>query len=597
VELNDVDYSNIVTFPWDHVVIDPHYPNAQVDPDWLDPASGDYSISNSVASNAGTAQVPNGEPETDIIGTVRPIGSAPDMGAYESAFDDYNGSNTFVVTNTNDVADINSPLYQGSLRWAMDKAGTSSSRSLIGFALPSCPSTILLNSPLPNIWSPLEIDGYTTAGASPNVDPGLLFNGHLCVRIRPADSSVTPVAFTVPSGAHDASLIVRGLSMGGFTQGIQLAGGFNHQIAGNEFGNLASGFLVYGFTMAAVHIETSLPVLIGGSNPADRNLFLNAYSTDGSNAGGVLVGAFANGTSGCQIVGNLFGSSPDGTFATPNSENGIVIQGSGCFVSQNYLVGNTKDAIRLIGGSHNVIQSNVIGLRVTPGEDFANPGAGIRITNGANDNVIGAGDGDFGSLYRYQNTITDMDGGGILVSNSNGNTIRGNSIYANGLATGLNVDLGIDGPTPNDPGDLDGGPNTANDGMNFPVPHGITWSTGGPPQFGTVALAVSGYLDVPPGNYEIDAYYDNGCSPVGRGGGTWVGEQSYAGFFPGMGAFSVPVYIPISFFGHESPNDFGYDSVTGRISLTATSTDGTHRSTSELSACLSVDTIFTDAFD
>ena len=190
-----------------------------------------------------------------------------------------------------------------------------------------------------------------------------------------------------------------------------------------------------------------------------------------------------------------------------------------------------------------------------------------------------------------------MDAGGIVVSNSTGNTIRGNSLYGNGLAAGLNLDLGGDGSTPNDPGDADGGVNTANEGMNYPVAHGITWGTGAPPQFGTVALTVSGYLDVPPGSYEIDAYYDNGCSPTGRGGGMWVGEEPYTAFFAGIGAFSVPVYIPISFFAHASANDFGYDTATGRLSLTATSTGGTHHNTSELSSCLSVDTIFKDGFE
>ncbi len=474
VSLNGVDYTDVVKgLPIDVVSFDSRYPVVRTDPLWSNPAANDFSISagpTSPAVNSGTAQVPHGEPKTDIAGFDRGIGSAPDMGAYESPYDDYAGGNTFIVTNTSDDATA------GSLRWAISKANSSGSPSLIKFALQSCPSTIKLNAPLPDIFVPLRIDGYTSPGSFPNTEIGSLFNATVCVNLRPTDPSVTPNAFTVPSGAQAASLSVSGLRIGGFSQGIRLLGGFNHQIVGNEFGNLASGFQIYGFTVSAVSVDTNSPVIIGGSNPADRNLFLNANSGNGSNAAGVLIGAFANGTSGCQIVGNLFGTSPDGTFADPNNENGILVEGSGCSIVGNYLAGNIKDAISLIGGSHNVIQNNIIGARLTPGQGFYNPGAGIHITNGANDNVIGAGDGFYGPAYGYQNIVSDMDSGGVVVSNSTGNTIRGNSIYGNGLATEPNLDLGGDGPTPNDPGDADGGPSTANDGMNFPVAHGIRWN-------------------------------------------------------------------------------------------------------------------------
>src|SRR6185312_8455970 len=133
--------------------------------------------------------------------------------------------------------------------------------------------------------------------------------------------------------------------------------------------------------------------------------------------------------------------------------------------------------------------------------------------------IIGAGDGFYGPVYSYQNVITDMDAGGIIVSNSTGNTIRGNAIYGNGLLSALNIDLGGDGPTPNDPGDADGGAFSANDLMNYPVAHAVAWGSSEPPQAGSIALTVGGSIDVPPGNYVIDVYYDLGCSPTGRGGG------------------------------------------------------------------------------
>jgi hypothetical protein len=577
------------------------------DPLWVNPAAGSYAlqvppapISPAINVGAGAADIPGGisDAETDIVGNPRIIGGIPDMGAYESAVDD---SAVFKVTNTTDCS---TPLNQpscGSLRDAVARAASLASTApvkFVEFAIkdasnqPMCPANIHLIAGLPDILTNVVIDGYTQGGidqSNPplswvNTDP-YIFNAHLCVNVMGPGSDY---ALRVPSGSN-GSLTLRGVAMGGFSQGVMLLGGANHQIVGNEFGGIPNGFGYYGFSSAAVRVDTGAPVIVGGSNPADRNVFLNAFSSDNSNAAGTIVGYSANGAPGsCQIVGNLFGVPSDGHPAYLGNENGLLIQGGGCNVLGNQFGDNTKDAIRLMGGSHNVIQYNVIGPGRFGGDDFYNPGAGIRITNGANDNVIGGGDGFVGSIFDYQNIIIDMDAGGIVVSNSTGNAIRGNAIFGNGLTTNLNIDLGGDGPTPNDPGDTDGGVNSANDLMNFPVPHAVAWDISAPPEPGSFALKVSGYLDVPVGGYEIDAYYDTSCSPTSRGGGSWVGEAYYAPLFPGAGAFSLLVYLPIS----------GYDPANGRLSLTATSIDaGGHHSTSEFSQCLSIDTIFSNGFE
>jgi hypothetical protein len=577
-----------------------------VDPLWENPAAGDFTLqsppgptSPAINVGAGGPEVPGGisDTDTDIGGNPRVVGGIPDMGAYESSVDD---GAVFLVTNTTDCS---TPLNQpscGSLRDAVARAASPASTApvkTVEFAIkdaanqPLCPATIQLNSGLPDITTHVVVDGYTQGGidqSNPplswtNTDP-YIFNASLCVHILGPGSDY---ALRVPSGSS-GSLTLRGVALGGFSQGVMLLGGANHQIVGNEFGGIPHGFGYYGFSSAAVHVDTAAPVIIGGSNPADRNVFLNAFSPDNSNAAGTIVGYSANGAPGsCQIVGNLYGVPSDGQPAYLGNENGLLIQGGGCNVLGNHFAGNTKDAILLMGGSHNVIQYNLIGPSRFFGADFSNPGAGIRITNGANDNVIGGGDSFVGSILDYQNIITDMDAGGIVVSNSTGNAIRGNAIYGNGLTTNLNIDLGGDGPTPNDPGDADG-TNGANDLMNYPVPHAVAWDAGAPPQPGSVALTIYGDIDVPVGNYEIDAYYDLGCSPTGRGGGSWVGEQFYTQYFPGRGAFSVLTYIPI----------FGYDSTNGRLSLTVTSIDsGAHHSTSEFSQCLSVDTIFSSGFE
>jgi hypothetical protein len=584
-EVNAVDYTDFHLAPTDAVpVFNPDFPSIQLDPGWMNPAGGDYSIGNSVAANSGTTQVPQGEPDKDILGADRGIGSAPDMGAHESPFDDIAGGSIFTVTNTNDVVDTNSPLYPGSLRAAMDKAFASNSGSLIKFSLPSCPGVITLNSPLPSVWEPLTLDGYTMAGAMANSDPSGFFNATLCVAIKSASTAATPTALLVTSGGHDASLTVKGIGFGGFSEAIQLWGGHSHQIVGNQFGGVMNGVQLFGFDMDAIRIETSGSVIVGGSSPADHNNFQNAGNAGGDGAA-VLVGLFTNNTQTiCQIVGNLFGITPDGFSAIPNNKYGIMLQGNGCLVQGNRMAGNIKDAIYILGGSNHVIQNNVIGSAMFFGQDFSNPGAGIRIAAGGANNIIGAPPG-FGGLY-YANVIKDMDLGGVLIGGDGvGNSVRGNQITQNGLSTGLNLDLGLDGVTANDPGDIDTG---VNELMNYPQPYAFAW-TNGPPVPGTfnIGAEIKGLLDLAPGDYQIDAYYDHGCSPTGSGGGGWVGT---------MGPISVPPGVPwVSFELFLVIPDF--DAAHGKVSLTATRVAEGQNSTSEFSRCLSVDTIFRDVFE
>jgi len=103
----------------------------------------------------------------------------------------------------------------------------------------------------------------------------------------------------------------------------------------------------------------------------------------------------------------------------------------------------------------NAIEMNYIGT--TPPSDgsvyMPNQGHGV-IVQGAAGNLIG-----------QENTIAYNAGDGVAVVGESavGNTISGNSIFLN---SGLGIDLGGDGVTPNDEGDLDTGPNHL---QNYPV--------------------------------------------------------------------------------------------------------------------------------
>jgi hypothetical protein len=164
------------------------------------------------------------------------------------------------------------------------------------------------------------------------------------------------------------------------------------------------------------------------------------------------------------IAGNRIGFNFEGTPWTGATRGyyGIQVVGGGHTIDGNAIGGLWSHGIVLSGPgtTGNVITNNRIG------DASYNIGAGIDISGGAHDNVIGAA--VFGTDSSGGNVIASNSGPGIAIedSASTGNRIDGdNSIYANG---GLAIDLGNNGATANDlaGGDTDTGPNNL---QNFPV--------------------------------------------------------------------------------------------------------------------------------
>lgn len=134
---------------------------------------------------------------------------------------------------------------------------------------------------------------------------------------------------------------------------------------------------------------------------------------------------------------------------------------------RNIISANIEDGVRITGAnaSQNLVWGNLIGTTKSGGA-LGNGGAGVSIIDGS-DNSIGIdinGDGE-------GNTIAFNTGVGVSVKTLTaaptiGNIIRRNSIHDNG---GLGIDLGGDGVTANDPGDVDPLTGSApNNLQNFP---------------------------------------------------------------------------------------------------------------------------------
>ena len=128
---------------------------------------------------------------------------------------------------------------------------------------------------------------------------------------------------------------------------------------------------------------------------------------------------------------------------------------------RNVISGNTSNGvvIRNNGASGNKVTGNYVGTDKNGTAALGNSQEGIYIDGAPNNNTVG------GATTAERNVISANEYAGVALidGTATGNRILSNSIFANGL---LGIDLYDDGPTANDPGDADTGPNNL---QNKPV--------------------------------------------------------------------------------------------------------------------------------
>jgi hypothetical protein len=375
----------------------------------------------------------------DLSGNLRTQGSAPDRGAYETPTLD---QSLYQVTSTGDAG-------PGTLRAAIAAANTAGVPARVTFALPGgcAPHVIELQSPLPGIQVPLEIDGFSQAGAMPSESNlAYVFNASICV-ILYGGIDATSRALSVAAGAPArARLTVRGLAFSGFGHSaINLAGGVGHWVYGNTFGVpiTSTGPLVRNYNNIVLGGSASASLVGGGAN-AHINLI--------GKAGGlgliqpVGVGVWVTDTAqGNKILYNFIGTTASTSVAAGNSGEGIRIDSDFNTVRMNLIGGSGRDGILLNGAEHTVVEANRLGSDGNPALD--NAGAGIHFTAGAARNQIGGSYPDFAEA----NGIGPSGKAGVWVDETAGpyNQVIGNSISPS-RGSGLPIDLQALGVTPNE---------------------------------------------------------------------------------------------------------------------------------------------------
>ena len=339
-------------------------------------------------------------------------------------------------------------------------------------------------------------------------------------------------------------------SFGDQIQGINLFGSdaSGNQILGNYIGTDPDGIFDFlGHDEAGIHIEDAPDNIIGGSADGAGNLIVANHGD-----GVLILGGSATGN---LVRGNLIGGSGDfgnwisGVRIDAASDNiiGGTNPGEG-----NVILGSFNDGATILGGAaRNRVEGNRIGIDAN-GELLAGNGMRGVLIEDATSNVIG------GTTPGAANIIAGNGLEGVGISAGDKNSVLGNSIFTNDL---LGIDLGVDGMTPNDAGDVDAGPNGL---QNFPVLTSVAATT--------TDVTIDGSISSKPLHiYRIEFFAGPSCDGSGHGEGErFLGFTSVAGGPTGTAAFNV--VLPAAVGDGEA------------VTSTATDNFGT---TSEFSACFS----------
>jgi hypothetical protein len=157
-------------------------------------------------------------------------------------------------------------------------------------------------------------------------------------------------------------------------------------------------------------------------------------------------------SSGTQDLGNRFGGAY--SYQAPNNTIGGATAGERNVISANYY------GVLIYGAAAtgNKVMGNYVGTDASGTQGLGNSSDGVYIGNAPNNTIGGATAGE-----RNVISANNSDGVYITGSSATGNRVLSNSIFANG---GQGIDLiGTDGPTANDSGDADIGPNNL---QNYP---------------------------------------------------------------------------------------------------------------------------------
>ncbi|MCP4901634.1 MAG: hypothetical protein GY906_32115 [bacterium] len=342
---------------------------------------------------------------------------------------------------------------------------------------------------------------------------------------------------TIGGSTTGSRNIISGCWYGVYIQGSDATG---NTVAGNYIGVDVSGTEAIPNKVLGVWIRSDSNV-IGGTSHGEGNVISgNGYKRSSSDPDprtyyfGIGVWVFSG--EGNRVVGNFIGTDKTGETPLGNKTYGVsvggehsviggtdpgsgnVISGNGALVSTSAESWQYGAGVCIDEGGGHVVQGNHIGTDRTGTKPVGNWSDGVEVSYNTQGDVIG------GLSEGASNTIAFNGDAGIRVLTYDMHTkvepptgirVVGNSIFSNGQ---LGIDLMSDGSpyrpligeiTPNDPGDVDTGPNSH---QNFPV---LTAAV----RNGDRILLAGRLESSPDTEFEVDFYANREADPSGHGEG------------------------------------------------------------------------------
>jgi trimeric autotransporter adhesin len=368
----------------------------------------------------------------------------------------------------------------------------------------------------------------------------------------------------IGGGTPKQRVVISGNAQNGVLLEQTDAGGAPSTIVGSRIGTNAKGRAALPNLGHGIAWIAPWGATIGGPNSGPSDNLGNLISGNGG-AGIAFVGNCLPTCAAANVIqGNTVGTNVGVTGALPNADDGVLLLGAGnTLVGDqvgNTISGNGADGILMVGAASAVIeiQGNLVGLG--PGlTDMGNSGNGI---------LVAGGDARIGGTQAGEslNRIAFNGLAGVGVSGDAVTAISANSIHHNG---GLGIDLGLDGPTANDPLDADTGPNFLQNRPELTSVISSELST-------DITVELDSVAGTPTHPFRIELFSNpsGSCDPAGGEGDTYVGELALTTDETGHGSASLSLSPPL---------------VPGtELSATATDTSDSFSWTSEFAACQSV---------
>lgn len=305
------------------------------------------------------------------------------------------------------------------------------------------------------------------------------------------------------------------ISGNGF-DGIVFSGSSN-LAQGNFVGTDVTGTIAIGNGNWGVTIHNEGTVY-GNENRVIDNVI------SGNKSSGIFLATSRN-----TIQGNFIGTDVSGTITIGNGQDGIRAAGQGenvCdnnMITENIISGSAFSGIAFYSANENLLYGNFILANTMAGIEMGGDGNRIGGNGALEGNVIRGNGAGVSLAYAHGNfvegnTISNNTGRGVrIIFESLDNTVSRNSIFSNGR---LGIDLGGNGVTLNDQGDIDAGQNNL---MNFPVLTSAKAATG--------KLIVHGTIDTPNPRTVTLEFFANavpypGGDPSGHGeGAVYLGSD------------------------------------------------------------------------